>query len=107
MKPSIAFVMLMCLVPALLADHRHVISDEKADFAGLRTFAIRDGGAKTNRPELNNALIFKKIEEAIRGQLSAKGLKESAASPDVLVGFTVGEDRPNGPSVIFDQGTLT
>lgn len=96
----------MCLAPLLLADHRHVISDDKVDFAVLRTFSIREGAAKTTRPELNNTLIFKKTEDAIRAQLSAKGLTESPNRPDVIVSFTIGDDRPNGPSVIFDQGTL-
>src|SRR4051812_2947248 len=96
----------MCLAPVLLADHRHVVADDKVDFAGIKTFSLRAGGARTTKPELNNKLILKKVEDAIRVELSAKGLKESEDRPDVIVGFTVGEDRPNGPSVIFDQGTL-
>jgi hypothetical protein len=106
MKPALALVTVMLLAPSLLADHRYVVSDDKVDFSGLKTFSIREGGAKTTRPELNNKLIFKKIEDAIRAQLSAKGLTESQTRPDVMVNFTIGEDRPNGPSVIFDQGTL-
>jgi uncharacterized protein DUF4136 len=106
MKSAVALVTVMFLAPLLLADRRHVVSDDKVDFAGLKTFSIRGGSAKTTRPELNNKLIFKKIGDAIRAQLSAKGLTESQDRPDVMVGFTIGDDRPNGPSVIFDQGTL-
>jgi hypothetical protein len=96
----------MFLAPLLLADHQHVVIDDKADFSTVRTFSIREGRATTTRPELNNKLIFKKIEDAIRAQLSAKGLTEAQNRPDVMVSFSVGEDRPNGPSVIFDRGTL-
>jgi hypothetical protein len=105
-KPAIALVIAMGLAPVLLADRRHVVSDDKVDFAGLKTFSLRDGDANTTRPELNNPLVFKKTADAIRAQLSAKGLTESPIRPDALVGFTIGADRPNGPSVIFDQGTL-
>ena len=96
----------MLLAPLLLADHHHVVTDDKANFSALKTFSIREGRAKTTRPELNNKLIFRKIEDAIRAQLSAKGMTEKQSQPDVVVGFSVGEDRPHGPSVIFDQGTL-
>jgi len=63
----------MFLAPLLLADHHHVVADDKIDFSGLKTFSIREGHATTTRPELNNKLIFKKIADAIRAQLSAKG----------------------------------
>ena len=89
-----------------LADHRHVVSDDKVDFSTLKTFAIREGQATTTRPELNNNLIFKKVEEAIRSQLVTKGLKEAQDRPDVFVTFRLGEDRRSGPSTVFDKGTL-
>jgi hypothetical protein len=101
-----ALATVMFIAPLLLADHRQVIADDKTDFSSLKTFSIQEGRARTTRPELNNKLIFRKIEDAIRTQLSAKGLTESQNGPDVVVGFSVGEDRPNGPSVVFDQGTL-
>jgi Domain of unknown function (DUF4136) len=94
------------LTPVLLADHQHIVSDDEADFASFKTFAIREGRAATTRPELNNRLIFEKVADAIRSELLAKGLRESADVPDVFVGFSIGEDRPNGPSVIFNEGTL-
>jgi len=101
-----ALVTLMLIAPLLLADHQHVVFDEKADFSTLKTFAIREGRATTTRPELNNRLMFKKTEDAIRAHLVSKGFTESGNRPDVTVGFSIGADRPNGPSVIFDQGTL-
>jgi hypothetical protein len=104
--PAIALATAMLLAPLLLADRRHVVSDDKVDFAGLKTFSVREGRAKTTRPELNNKLILKKTEDAIRAQLLRKGLTELQDRSDVMVSFTIGDDRPNGPSVIFDQGTL-
>jgi hypothetical protein len=100
-----ALAVLMLTVP-LFADHQHVVFDDKTDFSGLKTFVIREGRATTTRPELNNTLLFKKVEDAIRSQLSAKGLSESQNHPDVSVDFSLGEDRPSGPSVTFHQGTL-
>ncbi len=98
-------VWLLLVVP-LAADRRHVVFDDKVDFSGLRTFAIHEGRARTTRPELNNKLILKSVGDAIRLQLVSKGLKEVADSPDVLLSFSLGQDRPNGPSVIFDEGVI-
>src|SRR5579862_2480878 len=105
-KAALALGAAMFLAPLLLADHRHVISDDKVDFSSVKTFSVREGTAKTIRAELSNKLILKKIEDAIRSELAGKGLTESQDRPDVTVSFTVGQDRPNGPSVIFDHGTL-
>jgi len=106
MKTATLLAMGMLFAPLLLADRRHVVADDKVDFAAIKTFSIRQGSAKTTRPELNNKLIFKKVEDAIREQLSGKGLTEAQNRPDVVVGFSVGEDRPHGPSVTCDHGTL-
>jgi hypothetical protein len=101
-----ALIASLVLTPMLLANRQHVISDQQTDFSQLRTFAIREGRATTRRPELNNPLLFGKVEAAIRAQLVSKGMKEALDRPDMFVAFTVGEDRPNGPSVTFNQGTL-
>ena len=106
MRLAAALASSLLLTPLLLADHQHVVSADTTAFTSVRTFSMREGRATTTRPELNNRLIFGKIEDAIRTQLAMKGLKESSSSPDVFVSFVVGEDRPNGPSVIFNQGTL-
>ena len=106
MRTVIALAALMLVAPLILGDHHRVVTDDKMDFSALKTFSIREGRATTTRPELNNKLIFKKIEDAIRAQLSAKGMAEAQNRPDVVVGFSVGEDKPHGPSVIFDHGTL-
>src|SRR5215510_10778993 len=76
-RTALALVILMFVVPLLFADYHHVVSDNKTDFSTLKTFSIREGRATTTRPELNNRLIFKKVEDAIRVQLSTKGLTEA------------------------------
>ena len=106
MRIAAALASSLLLTPFLLADHQHVVSDNKTDFTSVKTFSIREGRATTTRPALNNRVIFGKIEDAVRTQLTSKGLKECSSGPDVWVGFVVGEDRPYGPSVIFNQGTL-
>jgi len=103
---AVACAAVVLCAPVLLTDRQHVVADDKVDFSALKSFAIREGRATTTRPELSNKLIFQNIANAIRRQLSAKGLTESPDRPDVVVGFTIGNDRPNGPSVTFDQGTL-
>lgn len=106
MRPAVGLVIAVLLAPPLAADRRHVISDDTVDCSALKTFSMGEGAAKTTRPELSNKLFLKKIGDAIRAQLSAKGLTESPDRPDMMVSFTIGQDRPNGPSVIFNQGTL-
>ena len=103
---AVAVVAVLLCAPALLADRQHVVADDKVDFSALKSFAIREGRATTTRPELNNTLMFQNIENAIRKQLVAKALTEVPDRSDVIVGFTIGQDRPNGPSTTFDQGTL-
>src|SRR5262245_36064166 len=96
----------MLPVAPLVANSQHVVFDDKVDFSHLQTFAIRDGRATTTRPELNNKLVLKSAEDAIRSQLLSRGMKEVATAPDVFVTFSLGQDRPSGPSVTFDQGVV-
>ena len=106
MKFTSTLALLLVASATLLADRQHVVVDDRVDFTGLRTFEIREGRATTTRSELNNALILKSVEDAIRTHLVSKGLKESTAGSDVVVAFSVGQDRPNGPSVTFDEGVI-
>jgi len=106
MKPVATLLITLLFAPVLLAGRREVLVDDKADFTRIKTFLIREGQATTTRPELSNSLFLANISEAIRRQLSAKGLTESPDRPDVMVSFTIGQDRPHGPSVVFDRGTL-
>jgi hypothetical protein len=105
-RVAASLIVLLLFAPALLAGRREVIIDDKADFTRIKTFLMREGQATTTRPELSNRLFLANISDAIRRQLSAKGLTESPDRPDVMVRFTIGQDRPHGPSVVFDRGTL-
>jgi len=73
----------------LLADDRHVDVDANADFSRMKTFAIRESTINSQKPELNNRLFVQKLQEAIRGELTAKGLKETADRPDLFVDFSI------------------
>ena len=106
MRFGAALAATLVLVGAIASAQQHIILDIEADFASFKTFSIEQGRAKTKRPEIDNDLIFRKVEDAIRKALVAKGLRESATQSDLTIGFVLGEDRPNGPSVIFNRGTL-
>jgi hypothetical protein len=53
--------------------------DRSADFSKYHTFAVQ--GAQT----VKNALLERRIKSALESELSAKGLKEDDANPDLLV----------------------
>ncbi len=78
-------LMLVAFSPALLADDYIVDVDRKLDFSAIRTFAIRGAFVRINRPELNNQVVIDGTTTYIRSALSAKGLKEVADNPDVLL----------------------
>jgi hypothetical protein len=103
---AIALLTLALAATPLAAAGQHVVFDDKIDFSRLQTFAIQPGHATTTRPELNNRLILASGEDAIRAQLLTKRLREVATDPDILVSFSLGQDRPNGPSVTFDEGVI-
>ena len=93
----------------LFADEHNVDFDHHTNFSTLKTFAVREGKINSPRPELNNAIIGKKVADAIRAELFAKGLKETASSPDIFVDFSItGEDfsATRGGPAAFSQGTL-
>lgn len=114
----VALAVVLTLVPlGILADEMNVSVDPKARFADFKTFAFRDRKIDSDRPELDNRLFIKKLEAAIRTNLSAKGVTEAGSGPDLFVDVVlVGQDisttvrtpmRGVGPqSVRFTAGTL-
>jgi hypothetical protein len=84
--PSVLAGVMLCSA-MLLADTQHIDFDQNTDFSRIRTFAIRAGRIESQKPELNNRLFIQKMEFAIRAELTAKGLKETADRPDVFVEF--------------------
>jgi hypothetical protein len=105
-RTTILIAALLVSAPLLLADSHYIVADDKVDFGKIKTFAILQGRANTTRPELNNKLILKKVEDAIRAQLLAKGLTDGQNRADVVLSYTVGQDRRSGPRTIFDKGSL-
>ena len=78
------------IVPMLAADDRDVDYDQQADFSKFKTFVFREGQLTAKAPELNSPLVRKKIDEAIRAQLTAKGLREVQNQGDVVVTYRFG-----------------
>ena len=81
MRVTALWMSLMLCATALLADEHSVDFDQHTNFSNLKTFAVREGKINSLRPELNNAIVGKKIADAIRAELKAKGLKETVGSP--------------------------
>ena len=83
----------MLLFPAF-ADDRNVDFDPQADFSQFRTFSLGRGVIKSGMPELNDQLVKKKIDEALRTELAKKGLTEKPLNEnpksDLLVVYHMG-----------------
>jgi hypothetical protein len=77
----------------LRAQQVDVEFDETADFSQFKTFAIVNGQINSKAPALNNELIHKKVENEIRKALTAKGLEETSARPNLNVRWTLGSAR--------------
>ena len=81
------------ITPAIFADNRDVDHDPQADFSKFKTFTLREGTIAVKAPDLNSPLVRKKIDEAIRTQLAAKGLREVQNQADLLVTYRLGRRR--------------
>ena len=79
------------VVPLLvLADRTEIDFDPETDFTRFKTFALHGGTIHAAKPELNNDLVRKKVEAAVRARLVAGGLTEAEAKPDLSVVWTLG-----------------
>lgn len=112
-----ACVVFLLGAAAVAADDLAVIADPNANFAEFKTFALRGQKIGSPRPELDNSLFVKKLSNTIRAALVERGLKEDAASPDLIVDYVLtGEDislgvpglvRGAGPQPLrYTEGTL-
>lgn len=115
-RPLTVCCVLMLSV-GLFADDLNVQQDPRADLSGLSTFALRRVEIKSPRPELDNPLFAKKVVTTIRAALTARGLTETKATPELFVdvvltgedfsGIEPGTGRGTGPrSVRYTEGTL-
>ena len=83
----------------LLADDRSVTFDSHADFSTFKTFTVHEAKVTSSRPELSNPLFVKQIGDAIRAELTAKGLTETADRPDIIADCSItGVDYSVGPA---------
>ena len=82
---------LMLVAPLLPAENHYVMNDGQSDFTAFKTFMIRQGPATSRIPEFNSKHTFKTVEDAIRSNLSSKGLKETPVSPDLIVTFNLSD----------------
>jgi hypothetical protein len=73
----------------IAADDLNVQQDPRADLSMFKTFGLRGGTIKSERPELDNPLFANKVSRSIRTALIARGLTEATGSPDLLVDFTI------------------
>src|SRR5262245_6056475 len=99
MRSTMLVMAMLIAVVELAADDRSVTFDKGTDFAPLTTFLVRDVRVTSSRPELDNALFAMQVHDAIRDALTAKGLKETATRPQLVVDSTVtGMDYSVGPA---------
>jgi hypothetical protein len=80
--------LLLCPLLAVADDHT-VNSDATVDFSTIKTFAIRETKSASQKYEFNNRLFMKKVAQIVRADLIKKGLEENAASPDLLIDFSI------------------
>lgn len=98
-KTVISVLLTGCLMAAVaIADDHYVESDKGFDFSKLKTFQLRPGTIDSGRQELNNSLVLGKISDAVRSELTSRGMKETTVQPDIVVDFTAaGLDYNIGP----------
>ena len=96
MKGSVFVLTLLLTSPALLADERNVDFDSTVDFSKFKTFTLREGQMTAKQPELRSPLVRKRIEDSIRLQLVAKGLKEVPNQGDIIATFRFGAANQQG-----------
>ena len=89
MKLTTLLAITVFLSPLLLADEHHIDFDKKADFGSFKTFVFIDGKTGSLRPEINSRLTLKAVGDAIRSELSSKGLKETQQDADLAVTFSI------------------
>jgi hypothetical protein len=88
MKSMTALIVAFVLAPAvLLAQKTSFDYDKTANFAAFKTYALKDG------TKVGDPLIDGRIVAAIETELAAKGMKASAANPDVTVVYHIAFDK--------------
>jgi hypothetical protein len=107
MKPGlwVRLCLAVGVLPATILSQKIEIQwDHDADFSRYRTFAIRQGFLNNRNPALNSDVVRRDIEDAIRKNLSSRGMKEVADTADLNVRFSLG--RANRMVARHGDGTL-
>jgi hypothetical protein len=88
MKPAALIAAAIVLAPVVLAAQKTSFDyDKTANFAGFKTYALKDG------KKVGDPLIDNRIVAAIESQLAAKGLTKNDAKPDITVIYHVAFDK--------------
>jgi hypothetical protein len=81
----------LLLAPSPVPDDRTADFDPSTDFSQFKTFALGQARLRSPKPELNNDIVKKKVQDAIRSELVKRGLREeSVQGADVVVSFGFG-----------------
>jgi hypothetical protein len=78
----------------------HSEFDESVDFRQYKTYAVREGRIRAKHPTLDNSLVERKIQNALRAQLNAKGLQEVSERPDLNVFYMLGAAEKRDVDVV-------
>ena len=98
MLKRFAIALAVVLTPAMLFAQKVSYDYEKtANFAGFKTYALKDG------TKVGQELIDNRIVAAIEAQLAAKGLTKAEANPDVFVVYHIAFDKEKDIST-FSSG---
>jgi hypothetical protein len=88
MMKRVAIAIALVLAPALAFAQKVTYDYEKtANFAGFKTYALKDG-TKVGQPLIDNRIVT-----AIETELAAKGLTKVDSNPDVYVVYHVAFDK--------------
>ena len=82
--------------------------DDAVDFGRLRTFAqLPPPPTRTGDPRIDNPLLVKRIQAALRETLLARGYREVSQAPDFYVSFQLGlkQGVESSGGVTFGFGT--
>jgi hypothetical protein len=92
MQPIRLAISAFLIAFAMSADEHSVDFDPGADFSQFKTFALGQHRTVTsNKPELNSELVKKKLDLAVRTELTKKGLMEvPLQNSDMIVNYHLG-----------------
>lgn len=92
MKSALAALLLVVAAlapaPGFTAGGAAVTFDAGTDFSRLHTYTLREATIRSAKPEIDNRLFRQRMDDAIRAQLTRKGLEEVAGSPALVVTYS-------------------